>query len=518
MQFQRLIAVIVCVMVAMTGNSVAADEVQDAAAGVVRVLSVGEDYYGSSTTKGTGFAIAPGVIMTNAHVVANAYNTTGRALVAIVPSRAAKPIQAQILAYDQDKDMALLRFRGEAIAPLAIFSGLLPAGSNVNALGYPANVDAATGADELEAREPVRAVGNFSNLDRVKGIESILHTAKINQGSSGGPLVDDCGRVVGINTAATADNRGGESFPFAITTNELLAFARRNGVTATIKADECVTAAARASMAATETLKQDLEHEREKARLELERLRLEGEQKQRATEEVQTQRENHLAVAAVLLLLGGIAAVLGLNHRSAGREELGRKWLIGGGIAAAVAVAAFFTRPSLAEAGNVLSAPAAQPAPTTGASQGVVDAGQAAASASGQTALSCTLDPGQSQQTAMERDVVPVTIDGAGCVNGRTQYARTGANSWQRISVLNGENTVVRSSFDMANRTYTQERWVVDPEVMGEVRQIRERVMRQGCVQDQAALDQLADGQRQVISAITSAPGERRVYNCRTGG
>lgn len=493
-----------------------ADEVQTAAASVVRVLAVGEDAYGTSSSKGTGFAIAPGVIMTNAHVVQNAYYSSGRAVVAVVPSMTAKPIQAQIIAFDRNKDMALLQFRGTAITPLTIFSGVIPAGATVNALGYPFNVDAATNADELSAREPVRAVGNFSNLDRVKGIESIVHTAKINQGNSGGPLTDDCGRVIGINTFATADNRGGESFPFAITMNELLAFAKRNGVTAAISAEQCVTEAMRESIAATEKLKLDLEQEREKSRIEMERLRLETEQKQMASEEIQTTRENHLAFAALLLLIGGIAVMLGINHRSAGREEAARKWQIGAGIAVAAAILAFFTRPSLAD-----TQPSALP--STSASdagpQGTSDAATlpATAVAASDRAYSCTLDPGRSQLASVQRDVIPVMIDEQGCVNGRTQYAGVGANTWQRISVLNAENTVVRSSFDLTNSSFTQERWTVDPEVMNEVREIRDSVAAKGCMRDAASLAELADAQRQVVSAITSEPGERRVYSCRNG-
>ena len=503
----------VLALVLLPQTSARADDVQNAAAGVVRVVAVGEDTYGMNGSKGTGFAIAPGVILTNAHVIENAYDSAGRAGVAVVPSRAARPVRARIIAFDRDKDMALLRVEGAAIAPLTIFSGVIAEGTSVSALGYPGNVDAATDADALQPRSPVRATGNFSNVERIRGIDALLHTADINHGNSGGPLTDDCGRVIGVNTFTTADNRGGAGFAFAISTNELLAFARRNGVTATINSDQCVTTAMRESIAAAEKLKQDLTLEREKSRIELERVRQQAEQTRRAAEEVQAQRENYLAAAAVLLVLAGLVAVLGMNHRSAGREDVGRKWLIGAGVLAVIAAAAFFLRPSLTDADLPASAlPAATDSPTDAASAGASDA-----AAAEQAAYSCTLDPGRSQLATAERDVVPVAMDDSGCVNGRTQYASVGGNTWQRISVLGGEDTVVRMSFDRANRTFIQERWAVDPDVMSDVREIRDAVMPKGCAADPARLAQLADAQRQVVGAMTSEPSERRVYSCRTG-
>src|SRR3546814_17470012 len=84
---------------------------------------------------------------------------------------------------------------------------------DVVALGYPGNVDLATARsanDYITPRTPTRSEGNMSNLQSVDGVAMLINTAKISRGNSGGPLVDQCGRIVGINTAITRADRSAE--------------------------------------------------------------------------------------------------------------------------------------------------------------------------------------------------------------------------------------------------------------------------------------------------------------------
>src|SRR3546814_6861638 len=97
----------------------------------------------------------------------------------------------------------------------------------VVALGYPGNVDLATArsaADYITPRIPVRSEGNVSNRRAVDGVAMLVHTAKISRGNSGGPLVDQCGRIVGINSAITRADDGDSPFAFAIPVSEIARF------------------------------------------------------------------------------------------------------------------------------------------------------------------------------------------------------------------------------------------------------------------------------------------------------
>ncbi len=73
----------------------------------------------------------------------------------------------------------------------------------VTSVGYPMNVDRAQGLsldDIFKAQPPVKSRGFLSGRRPSREFDTILHTAPIGKGSSGGPLLDNCGRVIGVNS------------------------------------------------------------------------------------------------------------------------------------------------------------------------------------------------------------------------------------------------------------------------------------------------------------------------------
>jgi S1-C subfamily serine protease len=69
----------------------------------------------------------------------------------------------------------------------------------------------------------------------------IVHTASIAKGNSGGPLVDGCGRVVGINTFINVDQSQSAKINYAIRSEAMATFLQ--GAGASVRADSrpCIT-------------------------------------------------------------------------------------------------------------------------------------------------------------------------------------------------------------------------------------------------------------------------------------
>lgn len=123
-------------------------DIDAAARGVVRVVIMGTD--GEEVfpvSHGTGFAVSPQQIVTNAHVVREALqDDTLR--IGIVPSEGGEAAAyARPLAVSPSNDLALVEITGDLhLPPLTVAAGPVRDGE-VSAVGYPMNVDRAQGLD-----------------------------------------------------------------------------------------------------------------------------------------------------------------------------------------------------------------------------------------------------------------------------------------------------------------------------------------------------------------------------------
>ena len=152
---------------------------------------------------GSGFAVGrAGLFATNAHVVENCTDTT----VTEYGSAESKP--AFVLMQDTEKDIALLYAPGISLPLLATVSLKgVAVGSRVLAVGHPEGLEFSV-SDGI-----VSAIRELS-----PGIRMIQVTAPISPGSSGGPLLDIDGRVVGM---ATLFVKEGQNLNFAVPAEEI---------------------------------------------------------------------------------------------------------------------------------------------------------------------------------------------------------------------------------------------------------------------------------------------------------
>ncbi len=158
---------------------------------------------------GSGVLIDPsGLILTNSHVV------FGQTIITVTLDDG-RTLPAQVVGADPLFDIAVLRLPKPGPAPLPTAtlgdSGKLSVGEEVFAIGNP------FGLDQTLTRGIVSAVNRILPGASWSLREPMIQTdAAINHGNSGGPLVDLCGNVIGINTAILPDAQG---IGFAIPVN-----------------------------------------------------------------------------------------------------------------------------------------------------------------------------------------------------------------------------------------------------------------------------------------------------------
>jgi S1-C subfamily serine protease len=183
--------------------------VAEAVGPAVVSISIGKERAGDALTEagaGSGVIIAPdGYILTNDHVVHSADQ-----LSAALPD--GSRLKAAPVGTDPGTDLALIRANASSL-PYATLgeSSLLRVGQLVIAIGNPFGFQSTVSAGV------VSALGRALRSREGRLIESVIqHTAPLNPGNSGGPLVDSRGRVVGVNTAIIAIAQG---IGFAIPSN-----------------------------------------------------------------------------------------------------------------------------------------------------------------------------------------------------------------------------------------------------------------------------------------------------------
>jgi serine protease Do len=145
---------------------------------------------------GTGFLVAPDLLVTAAHVVAGS--------VSLAVDDVAGAISGRVLGLDSELDIALINLAQPSTGHLFTLATDIPSpGATVAAIGFPFN-------------EPrTLTVGAISGVDRaitVEGGQQIDHLIQtdvaLNPGNSGGPLIDRRGDVVGVVSAGRFDAQG----------------------------------------------------------------------------------------------------------------------------------------------------------------------------------------------------------------------------------------------------------------------------------------------------------------------
>ena len=161
------------------------DAIQKAANSVVKLYMY--DYNNNLTGTGSGFAaLDSDIIITNHHCInGNVYSIQAERA-----DHSFFPIES-VVAYDEEKDIAILRAPESKLSPLATGNSKnINRGEKTVAIGSPIGL------------QQMVSTGVFSNYLNFENYSIILSTASISHGSSGGALFNNHGKVIGITSGA----------------------------------------------------------------------------------------------------------------------------------------------------------------------------------------------------------------------------------------------------------------------------------------------------------------------------
>jgi S1-C subfamily serine protease len=189
--------------------------VRRAAPSVVRVLGTACGL----GVSGSGWVAGPGLVVTNAHVVAGQDDT-------VIDAPSSPPLRAQAIAFDPRNDVAVLRVSGDLNTP-ALEQADPRAGSPVAVLGYPENGPLAVRPGRIGRTAAVLSEDAYGRGPVSRRITSLR--ADVRRGNSGGPVIDTSGRVVGTVFASRIEGGAGYAVPPDVV-SDAIARARRGPV------------------------------------------------------------------------------------------------------------------------------------------------------------------------------------------------------------------------------------------------------------------------------------------------
>ena len=200
---------------------------------------------------GTSFYVGNDIFITNYHVVSHEVENPQEYKTFILTGFTngkidKKPVS--ILDYSKDSDLALVKVVGLNKHPLilSIVEDIYTS-KDVYAIGYPVSSDNDFNENLLKATS---TKGIISKLDKFnlgytpKKVKMIITDTTMNPGNSGGPLVDKCGNLVGINeskfTSKVKSEDNIDNVYFAVHISELIELLKKNNISYTIANEKCL--------------------------------------------------------------------------------------------------------------------------------------------------------------------------------------------------------------------------------------------------------------------------------------
>jgi S1-C subfamily serine protease len=207
---------------AITGGFDPARIYAERSAGVVTLYSVFGSGNNTSAAQGSGFVVSgDGLILTSSHVITTAGSSGAAASPAsdvFVEFKDRDRVKASIVGWDVFDDVGVLRVdpKAHTLTPLPLGdSGRVVVGAPVAAIGSPFGNENSLAVGVVSATQ--RSIESLTSQYNL--VDAIQVDAPINHGSSGGPLFDAQGRVIGINAQIRTESGNAQGVGFAVPIN-----------------------------------------------------------------------------------------------------------------------------------------------------------------------------------------------------------------------------------------------------------------------------------------------------------
>lgn len=193
---------------------------------VLKIRAIAPDC--QKVLEGSGFVLSPDRVMTNAHVVAGANSVTVEAN--------GNPYNATVVSYDPTVDIAILSVSNLPSGPLAFADAPAKPDADALVLGYPGGGGFV--ATPARIRETIELSGPDIYRNATVNREVYTIRATVEQGNSGGPLIDLDGHVLGVVFGAAVDDN---DTGFVLTAKEVAGQLAAIGDTAPVNTGSCVS-------------------------------------------------------------------------------------------------------------------------------------------------------------------------------------------------------------------------------------------------------------------------------------
>lgn len=191
---------------AVDAEAASTPAIRAVAASVVRIDALAIDC--GRSQEGSGWVAAPGLVVTNAHVVAGAEQVT--------VTTGGRRISAEVVAFDPDRDLAVLSARLPASAAPLRLGPTLSHGDSAVVAGYPGGGPYRVQAARVRGEVTARGYDIYGTSGVTRELYALR--ADVHPGNSGGPLLTPDGAVAGVIFARSLDD---EDTAYALTLDEL---------------------------------------------------------------------------------------------------------------------------------------------------------------------------------------------------------------------------------------------------------------------------------------------------------